>query len=95
MTGLIGSGAGMVLWGLLANRFGGCPVDQLALIAYGIAGGAVGQLGDLSLSVIKRETGIKDYGNLLPGHGGVYDRFDSSMFIAPLYYLLFALKFGG
>ena len=95
VTGLIGSGVGMVLWGLLANRFGGCPVDQLALVAYGIAGGAVGQLGDLSLSVIKRETGIKDYGNLLPGHGGIYDRFDSSMFIAPLYYLLFALKFGG
>ena len=95
VTGLIGSGAGMVLWGLLADRYGGCPVDQLALIAYGIVGGAVGQLGDLSLSVIKRETGIKDYGNLLPGHGGVYDRFDSSMFIAPVYFLLFALKFGG
>ena len=95
VAGLVGSGAGMLLWGVIANRFGGCPVDQLALIAYGIAGGAVGQLGDLSLSVIKRETGIKDYGKLLPGHGGAFDRFDSSMFIAPLYYLLFALKFGG
>lgn len=95
VAGLIGSAAGMVLWGLIAARFNACPVDQLSLIAYGIAGGAVGQLGDLSLSVIKRETGIKDYGHLLPGHGGIYDRFDSSMFIAPVYYLLFALKLGG
>lgn len=94
VAGLVGSALGMVLWGLIADRFGGCPVDELSLIAYGIVGGAVGQLGDLSLSVIKRETGIKDYGNLLPGHGGIYDRFDSSMFIAPVYYLLFVLKFG-
>lgn len=94
VAGLIGSALGMVLWGLIAQRFGTCPVDELTLMAYGIAGGALGQLGDLSLSVIKRETGIKDYGNLLPGHGGVYDRFDSSLFIAPVYYLLFVVKFG-
>ena len=45
-------------------------------------------VGDLCASWIKRHTGIKDYGNIMPGHGGVMDRFDSIVFIAPLLYLV-------
>ena len=49
--------------------------------------------GDLLASLIKRRTGIKDYGNIMPGHGGVMDRFDSVVLIAPLLYV-FATQYG-
>ena len=59
-------------------------VSYGAAIVYGVLGCLVGELGDLCFSVIKRQTGIKDYGNLIPGHGGVLDRFDSILAVAPL-----------
>ena len=59
------------------------------LLVFGLLGAIVGQIGDLSLSVIKREVGIKDYGKLFPGHGGVWDRFDSILFAAPLFELIY------
>ncbi|MBR1723870.1 MAG: phosphatidate cytidylyltransferase, partial [Ruminococcus sp.] len=51
----------------------------------------VGLLGDLSASVIKRQAQIKDYGNIMPGHGGVMDRFDSVILVAPFMYWLFSI----
>lgn len=57
------------------------------LIAFGAS--IVSQVGDLSASCIKRQFGIKDYGKIMPGHGGVMDRFDSILFVAPfVYYML-------
>ena len=52
------------------------------------AGAVISQIGDLAASAIKRNHDIKDYGKLIPGHGGVMDRFDSVIFTAPMIYLL-------
>ena len=49
----------------------------------------ISQIGDFTASAIKRQCEIKDFGNIMPGHGGVLDRFDSIIMIAPFVYILF------
>jgi len=66
----------------------GYSVTWLCIIVYGILGSAVSQFGDLAFSYIKRQYNIKDFGRLLPGHGGVLDRFDSIVFGAPFVLML-------
>lgn len=55
-----------------------------AAVVYGLVGSLGGVFGDLCFSVVKRQTGIKDYGNCFPGHGGILDRFDSMMIVGPM-----------
>ena len=54
-------------------------------------GSVISQVGDLAASAIKRNHDIKDYGKLIPGHGGIMDRFDSVIFTAPITYFLIIL----
>jgi phosphatidate cytidylyltransferase len=74
-----------VLVTIIANFvFEGTPLDRWSLlIVLGIMVSVLGQLGDLMLSAIKRDVGVKDTGSLIPGHGGLLDRFDSTMIMAP------------
>ncbi|MBP3704525.1 MAG: phosphatidate cytidylyltransferase [Clostridia bacterium] len=63
-------------------------VSWVSMLIIGLAGSLVSTLGDLSFSLIKRSYKIKDYGNVIPGHGGILDRFDSVIFTAPFVYLV-------
>ena len=67
----------------------GAYMSYAVLIAVGMAASGIGVLGDLSASVIKRQFDVKDFGNIMPGHGGVLDRFDSVLFVAPFLYIVF------
>ena len=67
----------------------GLPV--LHMVCLGLTMGVLGQFGDFCKSLIKRELGIKDFGSIIPGHGGVLDRFDSLLFAMPVAYLYFRL----
>ena len=82
---------GMVIYCLILQfAFDMTPNYFLAVI-YGLVGSLTSVFGDLCFSVVKRQTGIKDYGNLIPGHGGILDRFDSMMLAGPLAEVLLLL----
>ena len=81
--GIITSVVLMVIYAVVL-QFNHFQVDYVSAMIYGALGSAVGAFGDLCFSVVKRQTGIKDYGNIIPGHGGILDRFDSMMLVGPL-----------
>ena len=82
--GIAGSVFGMLIFGLVLVLFFDQKVNFFYGIFYGVLGSLASVLGDLTFSVIKRQTGIKDYGKIIPGHGGILDRFDSVIVVAPL-----------
>ncbi len=82
---------GLLLYGAVLDKtVSALDVNYAVLLIYGVALAIVGQFGDLTASLIKREKGVKDYGRLFPGHGGVLDRFDSMM---PISLALMLLSF--
>ncbi len=85
VEGAIGGLLGAILVGAAFGYWIHLPLQHG--IAVGALAGVMGQIGDLFESALKRELGIKDFGRVLPGHGGALDRFDSLLFVAPLAYL--------
>lgn len=86
--GLVGGVVVAILYGVVFHFITDVTVNYYFLAVYGILGAVISEFGDLSFSYIKRTRKIKDFGTLLPGHGGVLDRFDSVIFCAPLVEIL-------
>lgn len=89
--GILGGVLCTVLYGLIVSLTGAAYISIIGLIICGFVGSIACELGDLAYSLIKRETGIKDYGKLIPGHGGMLDRFDSMSFVAPAVWVLYLI----
>ena len=85
--GILGCMGSCMLYGLILQKVWSIDVNYVNLASLGIIMAIVSQIGDLSASIIKRKFGIKDYGKLFPGHGGILDRLDSVIMIAPVVYL--------
>ena len=82
--GVVGAVVGMMIYCVILDLFFRFKVNYLSALSYGILGSVGATFGDLIFSLIKRQTGIKDYGKLFPGHGGILDRVDSLVIVAPL-----------
>ena len=91
VAGILGSFILGAIYAFLVFKKWRTPIE-VSMIRFGIAcaiAAVISQIGDLTASAIKREYGVKDYGDLIPGHGGILDRFDSVIFAAPaLYFIL-------
>lgn len=80
-----------LLAGAVVQKIGATQVRAGELLMYALSISIIGQFGDLALSTVKRMAKVKDYGSLMPGHGGILDRFDSLLFALPLAYVLYNL----
>ena len=94
-AGAVGGLAGSALAGVLFKVGLGFELPWHHVMLMAIPGGMLGQMGDLCESLIKRSTGVKDSGTIIPGHGGILDRVDAVLFIAPYYYLYLVLLIRG
>lgn len=86
IEGAIGGTLSCVIISIIILNYTGHTWNPLTILAVTLMSG-LGQVGDLFASKIKRQTGIKDFGHILPGHGGILDRLDSMLFIIPIMYL--------
>ena len=89
--GTIGAVIMILIYTVIINNLCGMNINYILVATIGIILSLLSQMGDFAASSIKRFTGIKDYSNLIPGHGGMLDRIDSIIFIAPFAYFLLVL----
>ncbi len=94
--GIITAVLACVIYLFAVNRteaISGGDMEYIAIIVLAVVASVFSQLGDLITSAVKRDCGVKDFGNILPGHGGLLDRFDSVLFLSPfVYFLLLVLS---
>ena len=86
--GVVGAALLGVLYAIAINHFANVGADVLTYALICGVGGMISQIGDLAASAIKRNHDIKDYGKLIPGHGGILDRFDSVIITAPIIFYM-------
>lgn len=89
--GTIGAVILMLIYTYIANKYWGMEVSYYIISLIGIVLSLIGQIGDFAASSIKRYVEIKDFSNMIPGHGGMLDRIDSLIFLAPFAYALLML----
>ena len=92
--GLLGSAVCSVILAYILRSIYPEADYRIQFLIIGVCGALISMIGDLAASAIKRNHNIKDYGNLIPGHGGIMDRFDSIIFTAPLIYILGVILMG-
>ena len=81
---------GLIISAIQVNSGVPVVIDYVWLTVFAFVGAIVSIFGDLSASMMKRQFMVKDFGSIMPGHGGVLDRFDSILLVAPLFYLIFS-----
>lgn len=89
--GVVGALIFTIIYTIVLNNAFNYTINYVIISVITIILSVVSQVGDFSASSIKRYTGVKDFGNLMPGHGGILDRFDSFMFVAPFAFFLLML----
>ncbi len=99
ISGVVGCAITGIIFGYVFATFGDTKITVanaiISFIIITVAAGIFSQIGDLIASAIKRDRDIKDYGHIIPGHGGILDRFDSVIFITPLIFFMSMLLIGG
>lgn len=85
--GIIGVIISYIILTYIGNAYFDLNINMLTILLAGLIAGIAGQFGDLSASAIKRFCNIKDFSEIIPGHGGILDRFDSILFVAPVIYM--------